>query len=174
MKQTILFAFALIASISLKANSIDSIKVNSVNKTIQVGDVFIGKDSSIEALKAILGKPDVSGTIGGVENRRLIYNDLGIAIETSEDGKTLSAISITFNPDGDKKTASGKFKGVLLVDGYMITETCNGDILQDNTQIKNLKCVPNMLCMSDRSADFIVLMGFQKEKITQIGFGFKK
>jgi hypothetical protein len=121
-----------------------------------------------------LGKPDISEAIGGVENRRLIYNTLGIAIETTEDGKRLKGISFTFNPDGDKKTANGQFKGALIVDGYQITETCNGDNPKEHTQLKNLKCIPNMMCMTDlKTSDFIVLMGNQTEKVTQMGFGFK-
>jgi hypothetical protein len=174
MKQAIPFILFLLATFSAKANSVDTVKVNTVDKTIQIGKILIAKDSSIAALLTLLGKPDVSDAIGGVENRRLIYNNLGIAIETSEDGKKLKGVSFTFNPDGDKKTASGQFKGVLIVDGYQITETCTGDNLKENTQLKNLKCIPNLMCMTDlKTSDFVVLVGYQTEKITQMGFGFK-
>ncbi len=173
MKKIFAIALLMFVFTLIKAGNADTIRINSIDQTITVGSLIIKKGSTIESLKSLLGTPTKVTSIGGLD-RRYIYDDLGIAFEANEDGKTFSAITVNYNWDGDKKVASGKFKGVLLVDGFAINESMKGEDISKNTKIKGLTCMGTLMCMTDPKAKgLMVLIGFQSNKITQIGFGVK-
>lgn len=171
-KNILTILFCVFASAFAKAASYDTIRINSVQHTISVGSLMISKDSSITALKAILGTPSKVTPIMEVD-RRFVYDELGLSFEAKEDGKTFAAITINYNWDGDKKVASGRYKGVLIIDGQVMNEGMSGKDISANTKIKGLNCIGEMICMTDpKQGGIMVLIGFKDKKVTQFGFGF--
>ena len=173
MKKILLVAFLLVSSLIVKAAPMDSVIVDSKNKKVQIGGYVLAKDSTPASIIAFFGKPSrIETSSSGVE-RTYAYDEIGLSFAIDPSGKTIEAIIVNYNWDGDKKAAKSAYKGKLKMDTYTITELTSSTDINNNTNIKNIVCIGEIMCMTPPGkSDLVVLIGYQDKKMTQIGFGF--
>jgi len=172
MKSIFLSILAIVFFNSAKAAVTDSVIVDSKNKKVTIGTLVLGKDSAKELVIKHLGKPSRIETSGSGTERTYAYDELGLSFAISTDGKKIEAVVVNYNWDGDKKAAKSTYKGILKLDGYVITQTTTSDNINGNTQIKNVTCLGAMMCMTPPGkSNVALLIGYNAGKITQIGFG---
>lgn len=171
MKNYILLLFVLFAGFS-NAATIDSISVNSKLKQVTLGSLVIAKDSTMNSVVKLLGSPSrIEKTAMGIE-RTFVYDELGISFDLDREGKKIEAVIINYNWDEDKKAAKSMYKGKLSLDGYTITELTKSTDINANTDVKNMTCFGESMCMTPPGKNtLVILIGYKDAKMTQIGFG---
>lgn len=170
--KTILFFLGALLSISLQAQTVDSLKINAKKQEIVLSNSSITAKTEIAALIKILGTPDrIEKAVG--KDRYYIYDKLGISFDAGKNG-LVEAIMVTYNPDSDKKAAKEKFAGKLLLDNLLISEKTSSDNIKQATSIKEIVCMGTSICMSDpKSPSMTLMIGYNdKASITQIVLGF--
>jgi flagellar hook assembly protein FlgD len=173
MNKILILAFLLVSSLITKAAQMDSVIVDSKNKKVQIGSYVLAKDSTPSSIINYFGKPSrIETSALGVE-RTYAYDEMGLSFAIDPSGKAIEAIIINYNWDGDKKAAKSAYKGKLKMDTYAITELSSSIDINNNTNVKNIVCIGEIMCMTPPGkSDLVVLIGYQDKKMTQIGFGF--
>ncbi len=173
MKNFLLVVCLLLSSVITRAATMDSVTVDSKNKKVQIGSYVLAKDSTPASIIKSFGKPSRIETSSlGVE-RTYAYDELGLSFAIDPSGKFIEAIIVNYNWDGDKKAAKSAYKGKLRMDAYTITEQSTSTDINTNTNVKNIMCIGEMMCMTPPGkSDLVVLIGYKDKKMTQIGFGF--
>ncbi|MDI1234473.1 MAG: hypothetical protein PSX81_09335 [bacterium] len=168
----IIFSFLLLCSAAFLNAQTDSSSVNSKSSTIQIGAHTITAKTTVEQLIKALGTPSRIEKIAG-KDRHYIYDALGLAFDCRSG--SVEAVTFTFHYDNDKKVAIDAVKNGLKIDNFTISDATTTDQIKANTNIKNIMCLGELMCMSDPSQPGAALViGYSKDKkITQISIGLK-
>lgn len=168
---SILFISALNGAFAQKA---DSLKVASDKQVVTLGKHTILSQTKIEDLLKWMGTPSRIEKAGGMD-RYYVYDNLGLSFDAGKKG-VVEAVYVNYNWDKDKKAAQESFKGVLLMDNYLVNATTKADDIKSKTHVKDIVCLGPTMCISNPTpANMAITIGYNETaKITQIVFGFTK
>jgi hypothetical protein len=153
----VLFAVFFMIAIKAGGQDVSTISVNVRDKKIAIGDFVIDANTTAEKLISELGKPERLHAVAGRE-RFYCYDNLGIAFEvTPDDNRKVLAMTVTYYPDGDKKVASGKYVGTVMIDDFKLKPETSVDDIKAETAIKEMVCMGSM-CISDLKQPLMGLM----------------
>jgi hypothetical protein len=167
---------SIIAFLAMQMNyAQDSSKIVSLSQSIVISSYQIAADSTIKSVVSHFGKPDRIEKVGGMD-RMYVYDQLGFSFDAGQTGIKVEAVIFNFNWDNDKKCAKSAYAGVLLLDGYELSESTTSEEIRTHTDKKDIKCLGELLCMSNPTNEGLAfMMGFSAEKkVTQFTFAFKK
>jgi hypothetical protein len=172
MKKIILLSTLFLSTIVGFAQKSDTITFSSKPQGIQINKFKISTSTKISELISYLGKPSRIEKVAGVD-RHYIYDEIGLAFDGGKSGN-VETVTITFNPDGDRKTANGIYKGVAKLDGYLLNENTTSDDIKNSTKLKTITCMGESMCVSKPEKGIMaILIGYNDKKaITQILLGF--
>lgn len=160
------------------AQTAAKITVNSTTKSIVIGKLNLSAKTTIDEVIKALGEPERKEIIAGKE-RIFAYDKLGLSFDIGNTGnKLIEGVSITYNPDDDKKVAHGVFTGELTIDGLKVNKLTKSKELTAKTKLGDIRCFGTMCATDPRStAGLALLLSYKDEtesEIGQIGFAFKK
>lgn len=172
MKKLVLISSFVFSSFFTFAQKSDTLTFTTKPQSVLLNKFKISSTTKISELTAYLGKPSRIEKVAGVD-RVYIYDEKGLAFDGGKSGN-VESITLTFNPDGDRKTASGIYNGPAKVDGYLLHANTSADDIKKSTNIKTITCMGASLCVSKPEKGIMVIMiGYNESKaISQILLGF--
>lgn len=144
------------------------IKFNQ-DKEVLLNGTVIGNTTDFETIKSMLGTPIISKEF---PSGKAVYHyeDLGIMVQIYQD--KLVFFGVNFNWDGDETFPETTFTGSFEIDGTTIDETSDSSILEE-IKVVEIKCMIPSMCMTNPNKEKTnILLGFEENIITQVGFEF--
>lgn len=167
MKKIILLL--LIAfSTSIYAQEKPNVEFNSKSELL-VNEQLVNNKTTYSKIEELLGKPElIKENKSG--KKTYFYSQTGIAFSTFND--KLSMLGFNYNWDGDKNFPNTTFTGKLTIGKTILDVNSTKEFMKSNDFLTFDPAIMDSYFAV--SLNGVIMVGFKNEKITQIGFEFKR
>lgn len=167
MKKLLLLVVVL-TSTTFFAQEKPNVEFNSKSE-LYVNGQLVNNQSTYTKIVELLGKPELikehkSG------KKTYFYSQTGIAFSTFND--KLSMLGFNYNWDGDKNFPNTTFTGKLTIGKIILDAKTSQDFMKSNDFLTFEPAIMDSYFAV--TSNGVIMVGFKNEKITQIGFEFKK
>jgi hypothetical protein len=170
LKSTIALIFIIGFTFNSNAQESSQWKLSDKSVFTYNGTVINSKTTS-EEINTTFGEPSSEKTYPNGDILYL-YNSLGISISTNARHK-VNFVGFNYTWDGDKRFPETSFEGSLQVGDFSVTKESTSKDFEKIDGIE-FKCPIPLMCASmDKKSNLSILIGFQDNSLTQIGFIFE-
>lgn len=167
MKKLLLIVLVLTSTL-IFAQDKPTIDFNSKSELLVNGQL-VNNQTTYTKIVDLLGKPElIKENKSG--KKTYSYPQTGIAFSTFND--KLSMLGFNFNWDGDKNFPNTTFTGKLTIGKTLLDVNTTKEFMKNNAFLTFEPAF--METYFAVSSNAVIMVGFKNEKITQIGFEFKK